>query len=193
MCNVNASTAQVLFPSTTLATASGCGLESIAGRHTFRNELFNAPEQFLMLQFLVTEPHKRLERGLVSEPVIAADLEHLCVDVPLDEAEHIRIGATLYLAEIALLAVGQEGELLHFGKSVRQEFMSRVEGPVPNYVFVDRPSYPLRSCNSAGVTVGVDLFLLNSGLHGVTPSLLRSVRLSPDAPLIARSRANCCS
>jgi hypothetical protein len=112
-------------------------LESITGRHRFCNELFNAPEQFLMLQFLITEPHKRLERGLVSEPVIAADLEHLCIDVPLDESEDIRIGATLYLAEIALLAVGQKGEFLHSGKAVRQEFMFGVEGPVPNDVFVD--------------------------------------------------------
>ena len=153
MSNVNASTAQVLFPSTTSATASGCGVKPIAGRHCFRNELFDAPEQFLMLQFLVAEPHKRLERGLVSEPVIAADLEHLCVDVTLDEAEDIRIGATLYLAEIALLAVGQEGELLHFGQSVRQELLSRVECPVPNYVFFDGPSHPFRCRNSAGVPV----------------------------------------
>jgi hypothetical protein len=50
-------------------------------------------EQRLVLQFLVAEPHQRLERDLVAEPVIVAQLEHFGVDEALDQAKDIGVGA----------------------------------------------------------------------------------------------------
>src|SRR5690606_16442745 len=50
-----------------------------------------------MLQLLVAEAYKGLERHLVAEPVIAADLENLRADVALDETEHVRVRAPLHM------------------------------------------------------------------------------------------------
>ena len=63
----------------------------------------DAAEQRLVLELLVAEAHQRLERVLVAQPMIAADLEQLGCDETLDEAEDVGIGAALDLAGKALL------------------------------------------------------------------------------------------
>ena len=45
-----------------------------------------------MLQLLLAEPYQRLERMLVAKPVVVAQLQHLGVDEPLHEPEHVGIG-----------------------------------------------------------------------------------------------------
>jgi hypothetical protein len=37
-----------------------------------------------VLEFLIAEPHQRLQRNLVAEPVIAADFQYFGVDEALD-------------------------------------------------------------------------------------------------------------
>src|SRR3546814_13613824 len=44
------------------------------------SDLLDTAEQRLMLQFLVAEAHQRFQRGLVAQPIITADLQHLGVD-----------------------------------------------------------------------------------------------------------------
>ena len=69
-----------------------------------------------MLELLVGEAHQRLERGLVAEPVLAADVEDLGADVALDHAEHVGVGAALHLAEQPLFAVVEDFQLGGFGR-----------------------------------------------------------------------------
>jgi hypothetical protein len=104
MWQVSASTAQVLLPSTNEATSLAGNVEAIAGRHAGADEQLDAPEQLLVLELLVGEADDRLERGLVAEGVVAADLGHLGADEALDQAEHVGVGAALHLAEEARLA-----------------------------------------------------------------------------------------
>ena len=63
----------------------------------------DAAEQRLVLELLVGEADQRLERDLVAERVLAADLEHLGADEALDQAEQVRVGAALHLARAAAL------------------------------------------------------------------------------------------
>src|SRR6185295_11645515 len=66
-------------------------LKPIAGRHCIRSELLDAAERFLMLQFLVSEPHQRLQRGLVSDPAVV----HVRTEEEMREAERTNILAVL--------------------------------------------------------------------------------------------------
>jgi len=59
-----------------------------------------------VLQFFVTEPNQSFQRGLVFEPVLAAELEYFCVNVTLGETEDVCIRPALNLAEIALFTDG---------------------------------------------------------------------------------------
>jgi hypothetical protein len=62
-----------------------------------------------MLELFVTETDEGLERDLVAEPMVAADLEDLRVDETLDEAEQVDIGAALHLAEDRPLCISRSG------------------------------------------------------------------------------------
>src|SRR5579862_8311431 len=83
----------------------GVDAEAIADGQGLADHLVDAAEQRLMLQFLVTEPDQRLERELVAEPIIPADLQHLGGDEALDQPEHLGVGAPLDLADEALLVL----------------------------------------------------------------------------------------
>src|SRR6516225_8785822 len=61
----------------------------------------DAAEQGLVLQLLIAEPHQRFERNLVAECVIAAQLQDLGVDKPLDQPKDIGVSASLNLAHKA--------------------------------------------------------------------------------------------
>ena len=61
----------------TPATASASAVERVAGRHVGRHHRFDAAEQLLVLQLLVGDAHQRLQRDLVAEAMVAADLQHL--------------------------------------------------------------------------------------------------------------------
>ena len=52
-----------------------------------------------MLEFLVAKADQRLERDLVAEPVIAAQLQNLSVDKAFDQAEDVGVGPALDLAD----------------------------------------------------------------------------------------------
>ncbi len=104
MSSVRPSTAQVDFASTAPATSFGSRQERVALRHLRRGHLLEPAEQFLVLQLLVGEAHQRLERHLVAEPVVAADLEDLGADEALDQREHVGVGAALDLRQEPLLA-----------------------------------------------------------------------------------------
>ena len=85
----------------------GIDIEAIAGRQRLAHHRLDAAEQRLVLDLLVAEPHQRLERVLVAQPVVAADLELLGGDKPLDQAEDVGVGAALDLAGKAFLVVGE--------------------------------------------------------------------------------------
>jgi hypothetical protein len=52
-------------------------MNDVAGGHLRREQLLEAAEELLVLQLLVGEADERLERDLVAEPMVAADLEDL--------------------------------------------------------------------------------------------------------------------
>jgi hypothetical protein len=62
-----------------------------------------------VLELLVGEAHERFERGLIGEPVVAAHLEHLRGDEPLDQPKHVRVRATLDLAERPAIEADRNG------------------------------------------------------------------------------------
>ena len=63
-------------------------------------------DQLLMLQLLVAEPHQRLERHLIAEPVFVTQLEDLGVDEPLHQTKDVGVGAALDLTHEPPLARG---------------------------------------------------------------------------------------
>jgi hypothetical protein len=103
MWQVRPSTAQVDLDSTASATSLGSAITHVAVGHVRADHGLDAAEQFLVLEFLVAEADQRLERDLVAQPVIAADLEHLGVDEALHQAEDVGVGAPLDLADQPLL------------------------------------------------------------------------------------------
>ena len=86
----------------------GVDVEAIAGGQDVADHRVDAAEQLLVLQLLVAEADQRLERDLVAEPVVAAQLEHLGVDEALDQAEDVGVGAALDLAHEPLLGGSTE-------------------------------------------------------------------------------------
>ena len=52
----------------------------------------DAAEQRLVLQLLITEPNQRLERDLVAEPMIMAQLQDFSIDEALDQPKDIGVG-----------------------------------------------------------------------------------------------------
>src|SRR6185436_14102195 len=94
------------------------------------------------------------ERDLVAEPVAAAQVEHLDVDVPLDEAKDVRVRAALHLAHEAALLRRQERQLVDERQAVRQVLLSDVERAAANDVVIDVPADSLGSGDRASVTLG---------------------------------------
>src|SRR5437764_4083322 len=103
-----------------------------------------------MLQFLFAEPDQRFERGLVAEPMIAAQLEDLGIDETLDEAEHVGVGAALHLTEIAMVVGREERECARQRKPVREKFVGEIEPPAADDVGLDVPANPLGGSDAAG-------------------------------------------
>ena len=107
-----------------------------------------------MLQLLVAEPDQRLERDLVAEPVVAAQLEHLGADEALDQPEHVGVSAPLDLAEKDPLGRREEVEPARQREPVGQELVGAVEPPAANDVGLDVPAHPLRGGNATGEPIG---------------------------------------
>ena len=78
-----------------------------AGQNVTGHRVHEA-EQSLVFQLLVAEPYQRLERDLIAEPMILAQLKDLGVDETLDQTKDIGVGAALDLADVALF-IGRQG------------------------------------------------------------------------------------
>ena len=122
---------------------------------TSRDHRLDPAEQLLVLELLVAEADQRLQRGLVAEPVVTADLENLGVDEAFHEPEQERVGSTLHLREQARFGLGEKGEVIDLGKAVRQEALRQVELPSTNDVGVDVPANPLRSADATRIARGI--------------------------------------
>src|SRR5262245_56892937 len=85
--------------------------------------------------------------------MLAADLEDLCADVALDQAENVGVGAALDLAHQPLLVRVQELQALDLGQSIGQEFLRDVEFASANDVAIDFPTDALGYLDGLGVTV----------------------------------------
>ena len=163
----------------------GIDVEAIAGGQHVADHRVDAAEQLLVLQLLVAEADQRLERDLVAEPVVAAELEHLGVDEALDQAEDVGVGAALDLAHEALFAGRQRRERVGERKAVGQEFVRGIEAAAADDVLLDVPAHPLGCLDAARVAVGGGDFI--DRIH--LPLLLRVVcrRYGRAARLMARS------
>ena len=142
----------------------GRDVEAIARRHALGHEPLDAAEQLLVLQLLVGEADQRFERGLIAEPVVAADLEHLRADEALDQAEHVGVGAALHLAQKARFARAQKIQLVDARQAVGQELVTQVELAAANHVAVDVPANSLGDFDALGIARGVGGD--GGGLHG---------------------------
>jgi hypothetical protein len=101
------------------------------------------------------------------KPVVAADLEHLRADEALDQAEHVRVGATLDLAEEAPLVGAQPIDLVDQREPVGQELLAQVELAAADDVAVDVPADPLRGFDGLRVAPYIDR-RGGGGLHVVS-------------------------
>src|SRR5690606_32158142 len=73
----------------------------------------------------------------------------------LDQAEHVRVGAALDLAEQAALVVVEELDLVDLRQAVGQELLAEVEAPAADHVAVDVPADALRDLDAPGIAPGV--------------------------------------
>ena len=104
-----------------------------------------------MLDLVVGEAHQRFERVLIVERMCAALIEHLGADEALDQAEDVRIGAALDLAEQPRVVGGQERDRVHARESVGQEVAGEVELAVLQQIAVDLPFGLLRQSDNLRV------------------------------------------
>ena len=108
-----------------------------------------------MLQLLVAEPHQRLERMLIAEPVLVAQFQHLGIDEPLHQPEHVGIGAALDLAHEPLLSRRQRGERVGQDEPVRKELVGGVEPASPDDVRLHLPVHPLGRLDRARIPLAL--------------------------------------
>src|SRR4051794_13826566 len=73
--------------------------EVVSWRHFRRDHALNAPKEFLVFEFFITEANQCFQSDLVTCPVKFAQLENLAVDESFHEAEDVRISPSLDLAE----------------------------------------------------------------------------------------------
>src|SRR5581483_734596 len=115
-----------------------------------------------VFEFFIAEANQRLQRDLVASPVKLAQLKNLAVDEAFHQAEDVRIGPSLDLAEENPFVVAQKVELVDAGKRIRQELMRRVELAASYNVAVDVQAYALGSPKQFGILFGLDW---NRGCH----------------------------
>ena len=120
-------------------------VETITGGQDIADHRVDEAEQRLMLQLLVAEPYQRLQRDLVAEPVILAQLQHLGIDEALDQTEDIGVGATLDLADEPLFIGRQGRESIRQRKPVGKKLLGGVEVSAPG-------SHPCRCPNEPAWT-----------------------------------------
>jgi hypothetical protein len=171
MWHVSASTAHVDFDSTADATALGSGTNVYPAGIPLRHHALDAAKSSWCL--ISSSPMRTscLQRVLVAERVLAAHVQHLGGDEPLDEAEHVRVGAALDLAQEPLFARAEEVEAVDLSTARREEALIEVEAPPADDVAVDVEADALRHLDDFRVAHGVDVGLQN-GLrhwHGKSP------------------------
>jgi len=101
--------------------------ERIARRHPGADEGLDPAKQFLVLEFFVRKSNQRLERGLVAEPIVVGQLEHLGADVSLDQTEDVGVRAALYLRQQAAFVGTEKRNAVNKRQAVRQEFLGEVD------------------------------------------------------------------
>src|SRR5215471_5490493 len=124
--------------------------EAVTGRHHLGGQRFDAAEQRLVLQLLVTEPNQRLERDLISQPMIAAELQDLGADETLDQPEHVGVGPALHLAEIDPFFRREEVKPRRQGKPIGQKLFGAIQPTSANDIGLDVPANAFRVGNAAG-------------------------------------------
>jgi len=126
-------------------------VEAITGGQDVADHRVDKAEQRLVLQLLVTEPYQRLERNLVAEPVILAQLQHLGIDEALDQTEDIGVGAALDMADEPLFIGRQGRERIRQRKPVWKKLVGGIEVAPPDHILVDVPTNPLGRLDAARI------------------------------------------
>lgn len=121
-----------------------------------------------MLELLLAEAHQRFDRDLIIEAMAARELEHLDVDVALDESEDVGVAAALHAARKPAFALSQEVECRYQRQAVRQELVVADQAALAQYIR-DRPTCLLGGVDRALIGTcarGLDGRLHGSGLRG---------------------------
>ena len=133
----------------------GVDVEPIAGGQHLADHRVDAAEQRLVLQLLVAEPHQRLERVLVAEPVLVAQFQHLGIDEPLHQPEDVGVGAALDLAHEPLFSRRQGGERVGQDEPIRKELVGGIEAASPDDVRLHVPAHPLGRLDRARIPLAL--------------------------------------
>lgn len=90
--------------------------------------------------------------ALVSEPMVATDLEHLGVYEALHQTEHIGIGAALQLTETLGLLGVEKPQSVDQRQSIGEKFVIEIETAPPNNVLLYIPANSLGHFDAFGVS-----------------------------------------
>jgi hypothetical protein len=134
------------------------------------------PEQDLVLDLLVAEPHQGLQRILVAQRVLPAHVDQLGGDEAFDQAEDVGVGAALDLAHEAHLG-RRKRQLACQRQTVGQVLPGSVEAPPLDDVLVDIPANGLGGLDGARISGAV-----GQGNDGVHVSLHPVVWRARDIP-----------
>src|SRR5262249_11200300 len=120
----------------------GVDIEAVALGQHLADHRIDAAEQFLMLQLLIAESKQCLERDLITEPVVSAQLEDLGIDEAFNQPKDVGVCAALDLAHESLL-IGRQGvERIDKRKPVRKKLLRGVEAAPADNVLIYVPAHP---------------------------------------------------
>ncbi len=110
-----------------------------------------------MFQLFITETHQCLQGHLVTEKMFVADFQHLGADETFHQAKHIGIGSALHLAEKFFLDLRQEGDLIHFGQAIGQEFFIKIKVSTPDHILINIPTNAFGYLDTLCITLSLNL------------------------------------
>src|SRR5215469_7507605 len=101
---------------------------------------FDMPEKFLMFQLFIAKADESLQRNLISQPVVATELQHLCIDEAFDQTENVCIRAALNLTQISLVRLRKKIDLVNLRQTIGEKLVSNVKRASPDYVIFYVPT-----------------------------------------------------
>lgn len=115
-----------------------------------------------MLNLFITEPDKRFQCDLITEPEIFCLFKDFGCDEAFNETKHIGVSTTPDLTQENFFLGFEKFKAIHEGDAIRKEFSVWLKAPAPEHITIDIPPHALRCFDTLGV---VFLKRLCCGFH----------------------------